>query len=207
VVPDGREDISLAAAFEIGRLLALSRPSMIAALMRWRQDGYQVARRAALWKEIVPFVEAVLGRDEPLVFDPRVGVLLGRGLVDAVIKRPQDFVGDPSPLVTVGQSLPIDGAPQVIIAQGFGLDANTLIGDPVSVLGKLREATVLEPPERGAVHDADVRAILARTLEQQVSRLVADALATSAEGTPGPERIGEPDALDRLLEREARDES
>ena len=45
VVPDGREDISLAAAFEIGRLLALSQPSMIAALMRWRQQGYQVAHR------------------------------------------------------------------------------------------------------------------------------------------------------------------
>ena len=48
VVPDGREDISLAAAFEIGRLLALSRPSMVSSLMRWRQVGYQAAQREAV---------------------------------------------------------------------------------------------------------------------------------------------------------------
>jgi hypothetical protein len=83
IAPDGREDISLAAAFEIGRLLALARPSMIAALMRWRQDGYQAARRDAVWQVLVPFVDAVLGRKDPLVFDPRVGVLLGRGLAAA----------------------------------------------------------------------------------------------------------------------------
>jgi hypothetical protein len=206
VVPDGREDISLAAAFEIGRLLALSRPSMIAALMRWRQDGYQVARRGALWKEIVPFVEKVLGRQEPLVFDPRVGVLLGRGLVDAVIKRPQDLVGDPSPLVTVGRSLPIDGALEVLIGQGFGLRADALTGDPATVLGKLRQAPVLRPPEPGLVHGTEVRALLTDTLEQQITRLVADALGISFEDAPPPERRREPDALDRLLERGAPDE-
>jgi len=48
IVPDGREDISLAAAFEIGRLLALARPSMISALLRWRQTGFQTARRGAV---------------------------------------------------------------------------------------------------------------------------------------------------------------
>jgi hypothetical protein len=199
VVPDGREDISLAAAFEIGRLLALSRPSMIAALMRWRQDGYQVARRGALWKEIVPFVDAVLGREEPLVFDPRVGVLLGRGLVDAVIKRPQDFVSDPSPLVTAGGSLPVDGAPEVLVAQGFGLSADMLGGDPATVLGNLRKAPVLQPPGPGAVRDTEVRAVLTGALEQQVTQLVADALAISFEGAPQPDRDREPDALDRLL--------
>ena len=49
VVPDGREDISLAAAFEIGRLLGLSRPSVVAALLRWRQGGYQTAHLQALF--------------------------------------------------------------------------------------------------------------------------------------------------------------
>ncbi|HEU4426503.1 MAG TPA: hypothetical protein VFR67_28520 [Pilimelia sp.] len=205
VVPDGREDISLAAAFEIGRLLALSRPSMIAALMRWRQDGYQVARRGALWKEIAPFVEEVLGREEPLVFDPRVGVMLGRGLVDAVVKRPQDLVGDPSPLVTRGLSLPVDGAVEVLVAQGFGLSADALTGDPVTVLRNLREAPVLRPSEPSAVRDPQVRAVLTGALEQQVTQLVADVLAVSSEGAPRPERR-EPDALDRLLERGDEDE-
>jgi hypothetical protein len=174
VVPDGREDISLAAAFEIGRLLALARPSMIAALMRWRQDGYQAARRDAVWQEFVPFVDAVLGRAEPLVFDPRVGVLLGRGLVDAVIKQPQDFVGELSPLVTPGRSVPVDGEAHVLVAQGFGLPVDALTGEPATVLGKLREAPVLRP--ENAVSDAEVRAVLAGTLEQRVGKLVAEVL-------------------------------
>src|SRR5690606_20678835 len=44
VVPDGREDLSLAAAFEIGRLLALSHPAIVAALMRWRREQFGAAR-------------------------------------------------------------------------------------------------------------------------------------------------------------------
>lgn len=196
VVPDGREDISLAAAFEIGRLLALARPSMIAALMRWRQDGYQAARRDAVWQELLPFVDAVLGREEPLVFDPRVGVLLGRGLVDAVVRQPQDFVGEPSPLVTAGRSVPVDGAAHVLVAQGFGLPADALTGDPATVLGALLELPVLRPSKAGAVSDAAVRAVLAGTLEQRVGELVADTLAS---------RLA-PDVLDHRLEREPLDE-
>ena len=44
VVPDGHEDLSLASAFEIGRLLALSKPSVVAALARWRRELFGVAR-------------------------------------------------------------------------------------------------------------------------------------------------------------------
>jgi hypothetical protein len=208
VVPDGREDISLAAAFEIGRLLALSRPSMVAALMRWRQNGYQQARRGALWKDIVPFVAAMLGREDPLVFDPRVGVVLGRGLVDAAVKRPKDFVGDPSPLVTAGRSLPVDGAPEILLGRGFGLPADTFSGDPLTVLGNLRQAPVLQPAGQAAGREAargdQVRVVLTDALEQRVTRLVADALAISFEGAPRPERP--PNALDGLLDRRADDE-
>ena len=53
VIPDGREDLSLAAAFEIGRLLALSQPSMVAALLRWRQDHYLRARSGAVWGGVI----------------------------------------------------------------------------------------------------------------------------------------------------------
>jgi hypothetical protein len=44
VGPDGLEDLSLAAAFEIGRLLAVSQPAVVAGLLGWRQDGYAPAR-------------------------------------------------------------------------------------------------------------------------------------------------------------------
>ena len=44
VGPDGIEDLSLAAAFEIGRLLAVAQPAVVAGLLGWRQDGYHQAR-------------------------------------------------------------------------------------------------------------------------------------------------------------------
>ena len=48
VGPDGRENLSLAAAFEIGRLLALAEPSVVAAFLNWRKEGFEQARQAAL---------------------------------------------------------------------------------------------------------------------------------------------------------------
>ena len=52
VVPDGREDISLAALFEIGRLLALNKPSLIAAMMQWRGELFGAARARELAEEL-----------------------------------------------------------------------------------------------------------------------------------------------------------
>ena len=42
--PTGREDVSLAAAFEIGRLLGLSQPSLVSALVQWRPEQFGAAR-------------------------------------------------------------------------------------------------------------------------------------------------------------------
>ena len=42
--PDGREDLSLAGAFEIGRLLALSQPSVVRALLAWRAEQFGAER-------------------------------------------------------------------------------------------------------------------------------------------------------------------
>ena len=40
LTPDGREDVSLAAAFEIGRLLGLSQPALVRALVQWRAEQF-----------------------------------------------------------------------------------------------------------------------------------------------------------------------
>ena len=45
---DGREDLSEAAAFELGRLLALSDPRFVAELQSWRRSGYHVRRRGTV---------------------------------------------------------------------------------------------------------------------------------------------------------------
>jgi hypothetical protein len=184
VVPDGREDISIAAAFEIGRLLALSRPSMIAALMRWRQSGYQTARRGALWAEHAGFLGEMLGLGHHI--DRHIGVQLGRGLIESVILKPEDFMGDPAPLVAAGRALPLDGTPERLLAQGFGLSQDVLEGDALSVLQHLRDTPVMRPD---AVHTVtpEVQTVLADTLVREVGRLVAGATVDGS------------DALDRLI--------
>jgi hypothetical protein len=193
VVPDGREDISLASAFEIGRLLALARPSMIAALMRWRQTGYQQARRGALWSELNEFLDNVLGPKQERFVDPRIGVELGRALVEAVLKKPDDFVGDPSPLVTAGLPVAVDGTPAELLATGFGLPAEVFKGD---VLANLRAAPVLGPEQPVVARDAAVREVLGVTLEAQMTQLVLDTFALDLQGQRMPKAH---DALDRLI--------
>jgi hypothetical protein len=46
--PDGRENLALATAFEIGRLLALAEPGVVAALLLWRKDSLNASRSASL---------------------------------------------------------------------------------------------------------------------------------------------------------------
>lgn len=188
VVPDGREDISISAAYEIGRLLALARPSMVAALMRWRQHGYQIARRDAVWKDYAHFLADVLG--EVGKVDARIGVRLGRGLAAAAIKRPEDLLGNPAPLVTQGVRLPVDESAEALLATGFGFSREVLMGDPAEVLTRLRDTSVLrsEPAEVSP----DVQRLLSATLDREVDRLVMD--------TFRDRRM--PDALDHLIEED-----
>ena len=48
VGPDGRENLGAATGFEIGRLLALAEPSVVAALLTWRKDGFDESHRATM---------------------------------------------------------------------------------------------------------------------------------------------------------------
>ncbi|HEU4536961.1 MAG TPA: hypothetical protein VFS00_22720, partial [Polyangiaceae bacterium] len=236
VVPDGREDLSLAAAFDIGRLLALSRPAMIAALMRFRQMAYQAARRDVIWQAQAPFLEA-LGLDVKQLA-PNLGVLLGRGLARSVAKSPGAFLGAPRPLAGPGRPLPLKGTVAEHLAAGFSLPKETLLGGPEAVLANL---TKLEAPfvplpgfnvRRGPLAaEARVgREALVDALDHELARLVADTLPALAapEAGGGPARRGAKgaagkakaakggakaarrpkDALDRLLDAlEAGEES
>ncbi|BCJ75229.1 hypothetical protein CS0771_47730 [Catellatospora sp. IY07-71] len=180
VVPDGREDISLAAAFEIGRLLALARPSMVAALMRWRQGGYQYHRRSTGWAQLAPFLSS-LGVGGAV--DARIGAALGRALAGAVAQRPHDFLGDPRPLVDAGRPLVLDAAPHTVLAAGFGLAAGMLGGDPAAVLDRLREHPVLTAGDQ-AVAATAIRTALADTLALRRDALIADTLSPRVDTHP-----------------------
>jgi hypothetical protein len=144
VVPDGREDLSLATAFEIGRLLALSQPAMVATLLRWRQAHYQAARTDVVLREA--FVGLHLSG---LTVDPdrRAGVALGRGLVRQIAAEPDAVLPAPLELHPAGTSMGLDTRAASALTTGFGLPA--LKGDMGSLLDVLRDTKVPRVDVRG----------------------------------------------------------
>jgi hypothetical protein len=124
VGPDGREDLSLAAAFEIGRLLVVAQASVVAALLAWRQSGYASSR-----------VQQILGLPEVLnaqlltvygqkraVFSAGVGATMlgGLGASSAARLGPVRPLTDPAPGLVATSDL------AATVASGFGLDASTV---------------------------------------------------------------------------------
>ena len=140
VFPDRREDLSLAAAFEIGRLLALSQPSMVAALLRWRQDHYLQARGGAVWGGIIAGLDL-----HDVILEPGrgLGVLLGRGLARAVADSPEEILGDPLPDATAGTLMGLGERSEVTLAKGLGIAAE-LKGGLGDLLGTIRNAPLPE---------------------------------------------------------------
>ncbi|MEX2282227.1 MAG: hypothetical protein WEE89_07065 [Gemmatimonadota bacterium] len=208
IVPDGREDLSLSSAFEIGRLLALSRPSMIAALLRWRQLHYQTARREALWESLTDFLgslEVDLAQVTPLL-----GIDLGRSLTRAIVQQPDVFLGDPRSLVDAGRPLDVATSAIRTLAAGFALPERLFRGSPDTVINQLRVAEVplRDPILRVSAATTTLRQTLVSTLDRQLISLVDDTMAplrTLSTDISGPvmkrsKRAPAPDALDRLLD-------
>ena len=126
VAEDGRAELGESAAFELGRLLALSQPSTVAALRDWRRRGF-TARRAGAVGEV-----SVLGgilthwnlvMDGVLTVD-RLATALGQtllttvgdaGAVDAVLPaRPRvaplpevEILADVAATVATGLEVPL----------------------------------------------------------------------------------------------------
>ncbi|HHU10690.1 MAG TPA: hypothetical protein GXZ60_11850 [Intrasporangiaceae bacterium] len=183
VVPDGREDLSLATAFEIGRLLALSHPSIVDALLRWRQNGFQLARGQAL------------GQASDFALDEGFsGILrdlsehLARKLIPQIVKRPGDLLGDPLDLHPLGTSmllheqLSLDGSLPDLIARGLAVDAD-LAAPATTILPAVMDLPVqqrldLDPRTAGALTsqaltetlDLTTSSFAAGTLGLEVSR-------------------------------------
>jgi hypothetical protein len=173
VVPDGREDLSLAGAFEIGRLLGLSRPSIIASLMRWRQAGF-----AAAWLSSSYAGRGYLGIVGALGLqvDRFLGGQLGALVAEAMVKAPGDVLGNPAPLVSAGRAV-TDATEVGVLSAGLGIDAQVLSGTPGSILGRLQQTTVTLPDVGLAPSTKDVRGGLSRVLDDAFTRAAVQALA------------------------------
>lgn len=184
VIPDGREDLSLAAAFEIGRLLALSQPSMVAALLEWRQRDYQVARGHAIWDGII----AGLGvTGVVMTAAPSLGVMLSRTFAEAAAAAPGDVIGPPRELVRPGAPMELEGDGLGTVLQHFGLDVASDLELP-ALLHTLRQTEVPRMPLADLTRPAANAALssaLRSAHERTVTQFVAGALSTQIMTGPG----------------------
>jgi hypothetical protein len=118
---DGRVNLSLATAYEIGRLLALADPSVVAALLTWRKDGLDLARRNSLIAT-EPSLSALGVADLAVGFAARAGGTLvtslgANGAVRLGTARPPTDPGRPVP------GLPAGAAAVQQVALGFAVPA------------------------------------------------------------------------------------
>lgn len=189
VIPDGREDLSLAAAFEIGRLLALGQPSLVAALMQWRQTGYQAARGHVIWDVVLAGLALGGVTAQP---GPALGGLLARGLATAIAKDPGRTVGPPRRTATPGAPMELPRSGLAAVVKGFGLDVSVDQSLP-GLLASLQAAQVPRMPLADLTRPAAATALAAAleaTREPLVDQLVAGALSTRI--FTGPGRVAEP---------------
>jgi hypothetical protein len=212
VVPDGREDLSLAGAFEIGRLLALSQPSVVRALLAWRAEQFGAERAkqiVAAASEAAAIAAAAAGtRAHDL------GALIGRNVVLAAANRPDKVLAPNRPLVDPGRPLPFasQGGIEVLLAQGFGFAAQdvakraTVLGPVVALQQTAVPIAVAATP--GPVLEGPAVAHLQARLANVVDGLTQDALrqAPGAIGSAGGRprartTTAAPDALDELIAR------
>ncbi|MGE0879549.1 MAG: hypothetical protein AB7L13_12080 [Acidimicrobiia bacterium] len=213
VVPDGREDLSLASAFEIGRLLALARPAIVGSLLRWRQTGYQAARRKTVWQGNRDLFDVLLGDRDKVSVDSSLYTFIGREIVKRVAANPVELFGPPRALFDPGEPLDIRESTLGAIAAGFGFGAEVVKGSPAQILSNVRSVDV--PVAGSFVERLDPKMAgpaLQAGLDRALVDLVSDALAPELKAHPvvgstvprdGVARRRRRDRLDELLKAAA----
>jgi hypothetical protein len=207
VVPDGREDLSLAAAFEIGRLLGLSQLSVVSALLRFRSEQFGAGRVRELLAtltpfKIPPFVDATID----------LGRFVAAQMVGEIVKNPADTIGPRRPIADPGRELFVKGDLDQIIATGLGLDLGTVrkTSDQIGIVAAVAQAQVpianasgaikLDGPTLAGMHGA-LMSELSHTLGIAAPQIAGKFTTTAAKRTTrrAGRRAPEPDALDALL--------
>jgi len=194
VVPDGREDVSYAAAYEIGRLLALSQSAVVTALMRWRQEQFG-AQRAALLAALAAHPVGFLADTLFEHRTPGLGALVGRHIVLGAANKADAVFASSRPLVDPGRPLDfLDGNLDQVIAAGLGLDFEALQRNAkrLGIVGALVRTAVQVGAQPDPALGGPAFAGLQADLDRQVGALVAQSGRTGIGGAAA-------DALDDLL--------
>jgi hypothetical protein len=200
VVPDGREDLSLAAAFEIGRLLGLSQLSVVSALLRFRREQFGAGRVREL-------VSEVTGLALPALDEVRVDLnrFVALQFIGELVKNPEQMIGPRRPVADPGREVVVRGDLDEVIADGLGFDLAAVrkVADQVGVVAALTRSEVPIADKRPGVTE------LRAALETELAHVISVAAPTTIRGRGPGRRTGraqappEPDALDELLDRAA----
>jgi hypothetical protein len=189
VVPDGREDLSLAAAFEIGRLLGLSQLSVVSALLRFRNEQFGAGRVREILNKFTDFAL-------PDLVDQRIdfGRFVALEVLGGLAKNPLDTLGPRRPIADPGRELAVKG----------DLDAVRKRGDEIGLLAALSQTQVpLANPEGQIQFDKAAIASLRGALSAELEHVVGIALPTAVIGsarTAATTAADSGDALDALIE-------
>jgi len=217
MTPEGREDVSLAVAFETGRLLAMSQPSFVAALMRWRDDAFGAARARANQRLSVTerldlldrFVDAVaIDKFKDAVIVGNLARELEGSLLGEIERQKVRAVSDPRPPVDVAVEIPeLRGDLNLFLAEGLGLDQN-IISLIAEAPENPRAMTMLQAAQPGLVSDTrldldeGVTGRIEATLETGLGLLAGFAVGKEEFDLQTVEDLKEPDSLgDFVIDR------
>ena len=229
VTPDGQEDLGYAAAFEIGRLLALSQPGVAAALARWRAEAYGAARVQQVVADAMGSLPAPVAAgldaadpltDPALATRPRtLGARASRTLVGLLGADPGAALGPARPVAAPGNAAgplaPVHAQGTAGLLTGLAVPGVEAGSAPAALLDQLSAAPAVAvtaaPPAPAGQGPAAARvAALRAGLEDAVAAPAAGAATASprtgaAEPAPGPamepDAEQDEDALDELIRR------
>jgi hypothetical protein len=216
ITPDGQEDLGYAAAFELGRLLALSQPGVVAALSRWRAECFGAARVQALVGDasapLPADVQDRLGRPDPLTdgdgVRPRtLGARASRAVVDLLGTDPDGALGPVRPVADPGVAARVlagvhaDGDAALLAGLGVpGVQAGTTAAQLL--------AQVSAAPAAVAAPDIAARTAAVRQVLEVAAASIADAALADVPSPPAAPHLSPaaapPDALDQLIEARTR---
>jgi hypothetical protein len=198
VTPDGREDLSIAAAFEIGRLLALSAPAIVAAQLRWRAEQFGAARAKRFVTHALEGLTALGIEVPPKAKVGDLGRLLGRQVTLAAAADPEGVLAPSRPLADPGRPIDLDGGVDELLAKGFGLplDAIRAATSQVGLLAALRQADVPVIDDARGPFDGDAAEQLRAGLTDAVAHVFADAAPDRAHGDDLDKLIGRAEGAD-----------
>jgi hypothetical protein len=159
--------LSLAAGFEIGRLLALSQLSIVASLLRFRAEQFGLERIRKLADSFVPFTDV-------LTAGPDLSRFVSETLVGRLATDPDLTLGPRRPVADPGRAITFEGDLDAMIAGGLGLDLDVLRknGSTIGMLAALSQTDVPVMQVEGGKPDDQTIEMLRGTLQTKVVEIV-----------------------------------